>query len=119
MNDILITSIVQSTTSIVLVPARTITATNLTNTGNYRLRLACGLKATSALPVFLQVGSNNIPILCKYGNNVYSNQIKTRKYYNIGYGNGNTSYTNGQFIIFNCICPGTITITTGTESKSK
>ena len=49
-------------------------------------------------------------LLSKYGNLVYSNQLKTRKYYRIGYGNGNTGYTNGQFVVFDCICPGTVTI---------
>lgn len=116
-NDILITSITQSSTAIILTPNRPITLTNLTNLGNYRLRLACGLKATAALPVFIHVGTVNIPIICKYGNTVYSNQLKTRKYYRIGYGNGNTSYTNGQFVIFDSICPGTITVSTSTEAK--
>lgn len=109
-NNILITGITQNATAITLIPARPITLTNLTNTGNYRLRLACGLKATSALPVQIQVGAVNVPVLSNYGNLVYSNQLKTRKCYRIGYGNGNTGYTNGQFVVFDCICPGTVTI---------
>lgn len=113
-NEILITSIVQSSTNIVLVPARQIPQANLTNLGNYVMRLACGLKASSALPVVLQTSAGNIPIYNKYGNTVYSNQLKTRKNYCIGYGNGNTSNANGQFTIFNCICPGTITTATTT-----
>lgn len=110
MNDILITKIEQSATAVVLVPSRVVKKDNLQNLGDYRLRLACGLKATDALQVFIQTDSGNVPILCKYGNMVFSNQLKTRKYYNIGYGNTNTDYANGQFVIFNCICPGSISV---------
>lgn len=110
MNEILITKIVQTATGVVLLPSRPIAKSNLTDTGNYRLRLACGLKATAALPIYIQTTDANIPVLCKYGNLVHSNQLKTRKCYNIGYGNGNPSYTDGQFVIFSNICPGTITL---------
>ena len=120
MDEILITKIVQTSTGVVLIPNRQIPQANLSNLGNYKLRLACGLKATNVLPIYIQTSAGNLPVLCKYGNLVYSNQIKTRKYYNIGYGNGNTSYANGQFIIFDCICRGTIVINSNeTAAKGK
>lgn len=117
-NEILITKIVQTSTGVVLIPNRPIPFANLANLGNYKLRLACGLKATAVLPIYIQATNVNIPVLCKYGNTVYSNQLKTRRYYNIGYGNGNTSYANGQFVIFDAICRGTIVINSNENTKS-
>ena len=61
-------------------------------------------EATSNFPVEIQVGENNIPLLCRYGNQVLANQLNRRVNYSIGYGNENEGYTNGQFTIQNTKC---------------
>ena len=101
-NDtILVSNVTTGTDNVVLVPNREIK--NLTNTGNYRLIIACNVPdATANYQVFIQVGSNNIPVLCKYGNEILANMLNKRTNYPIGYGNENTNYTNGQFIITSC-----------------
>lgn len=103
-NTIYITSLTTTSTGVVLIPNRTITQTNLANTFNYNLVIACGLKATNSLPVFIQTNAGNVPLLDKYANPVYSNQLKTRTRYCVGYGNINTNYTLGQFIVKNNLC---------------
>lgn len=103
-NTIYITSLTTTSTGVVLIPNRTITQTNLANTFNYNLVIACGLKATNSLPVFIQTNAGNVPLLDKYANPVYSNQLKTRTRYCVGYGNTNTNYTLGQFIVKNNLC---------------
>lgn len=111
-NTIQITSVTTTSTGVVLIPNRQITQANLTNLCRYNLIIACGVKATASLPVYIQTSAGNIPVLCKYGNQVYSNQLRKRYKYCIGYGNENTSYTLGQFVIFNsldCACPTTVT----------
>lgn len=100
-NTIICSNVNTAATNVVLIPNRTIK--NLTNLGNYRLILACNIpNATSNLPVEIQIGENNIPVLCKYGNEIYANQLKKRVNYPIGYGNENKNYENGQFIILSC-----------------
>lgn len=90
-------------TTVVLIPNRTIKT--LENTGSYRLVICCNATATSNLPVYIQVGTTPIPVLCKAGNVVYSSQLKKRVNYGIMYGNENPDYTNGQFVIQDRICP--------------
>jgi hypothetical protein len=99
MNTTIICSnLTTGTNNVVLIPNQTIK--NLVNTGNYRLIIACNIPdATSNFPVFIQVGTTNIPVLCKYGNEVYANQLNRRTCYRIGYGDLNTSYADGQFVI--------------------
>lgn len=88
---------------VVLIPNRAIT--NLTNLGNYRLILACNINTpASNYPIAIQVGDNNIPVLCRYGNEILANQINKRVNYPLCYGNENSSYVNGQFTIPNCNC---------------
>lgn len=121
-NTIYITSVTTTSTGVVLIPNRTITQTNLTNIGKYNLILACGVKATASLPVYIQTDAGNIPVLCKFGNQVYSNQLQKRYRYCIGYGNKNTSYTLGQFVIFNsldCACPSVISVTSSKQVKNE
>lgn len=103
-NRICITSLTTTDTGVVLIPSRQIQQTNLTNTGKYELIIACGLKATNSLPVFIQTSAGNVPLLDKYANPVFSNQLRTRYKYCIGYGNKNTNYTLGQFVVFNNLC---------------
>ena len=99
MNTTIICSnLTTGTNNVVLIPNQTIK--NLVNTGNYRLILACNIPdATSNYPVFIQVGTTNVPVLCKYGNEVYANQLNRRTCYRIGYGDLNSGYTDGQFVI--------------------
>ena len=95
-------------TTVVLIPNREIKT--LENTGSYRLVICCNATATANLPVFIQVGTTLIPVLCKAGNVVYSSQLQKRVNYGIMYGNENPNYTNGQFVIQNRICPRASTI---------
>lgn len=115
-NTIYITSLTTTSTGVVLNPNRTITQTNLANTFNYNLVIACGLKATNSLPVFIQTSAGNIPLLDKYANPVYSNQLRTRTRYCIGYGNTNTNYTLGQFIVRNNLCCACSSVTSSVKS---
>lgn len=102
-NTIFISNIETTTDTVVLVPKQAIK--NLTNTGNYRLIIACNVpEATSNFPIAIQVGTNNIPVLCKYGNELLASQINKRVNYPIGYGSDNSNYTNGQFVILSCNC---------------
>lgn len=119
-NTIVVSSATTTSTGVVLIPNRTITFANLTNTGKYELVIACGVRATASLPVFIQTSSGNVPVLCKFGNQVYSNQLRKRYRYCIGYGNNNTSYTLGQFVVFNsleCACPTTANVVETKASK--
>ena len=120
-NRIYITSLTTTDTGVVLIPSRQIQQTNLTNTGKYELIIACGLKATNSLPVFIQTSAGNIPLLDKFANPVFSNQLRTRYKYCIGYGNKNTNYTLGQFIVFNNLCAscGSSSVVSSTVSKAK
>lgn len=114
-NTIYITSLTTTSTGVVLIPNRTITQTNLANTFNYNLVIACGLKATNSLPVFIQTSAGNIPLLDKYANPVYSNQLRTRTRYCIGYGNTNTNYALGQFIVRNNLCCACSSVTSSVK----
>lgn len=116
-NTIYCSSATTSETEVVLVPNRTIRV--LENTGCYRLIICCNATATSNLPVFIQVGTTNIPVLCKAGNTVYANQLQKRKSYSIMYGNQNAGYTNGQFVIQDRICPRSAEFTPATQTTSE
>ena len=100
-NTIICSNLTTGTDNVVLIPNTAIKT--VTNTGNYRLILACNIpEATANYPVFIQVGENNVPVLCKYGNEILANQLNRRVNYPIGYGNQNTDYTEGQFVIQSC-----------------
>lgn len=97
-DTIICSNLTTGTNNVVLIPNQAIKT--LVNTGNYKLILACNIPdATSNYPVFIQVGENDIPVLCKYGNQVYANQLNRRTCYRIGYGDQNSGYTDGQFVI--------------------
>lgn len=119
-NEIKITSLINTASGIVLVPARQIVNANLMNTGLYRLIIACGLKATGSQPVSIQTASGNVPLLDKFANPIFPNQLRTRKAYCIGFGNKNTTpYPLGQFVVFNdlcCSCDSTSTNVTASVS---
>lgn len=120
-NTIVCSNITTESNAVVLVPNTPIK--NVENTGNYRLILACNIPSpTSNLPVQIQVGKNNIPVLCKYGNTLYANQLNKRVNYPIGYGNSNANYENGQFVILSCNCLNKKSVTaeaTNVETKAK
>lgn len=102
-NTIYVSNATTGDTSITLIPNRAIKT--LENCGCYKLVICCNATATSNLPVDIQVNGVNIPVLCKAGNIVYANQLQKRRVYNIMYGNQNSGYVNGQFVIQNRLCP--------------
>lgn len=119
-NTIVCSSATTTDIGVVLIPNRTIK--NLVNTGNYRLVIAFNVEATANLPLYIQTSLGNIPVLCKYGNELLANQVNKRVNYPIGYGNQNTNYTEGQFVILSCNClnpRGTETTTTTTEGSGE
>lgn len=97
---IFINSVEQDTDVIVLIPNREIK--NLVNVENYRLIIACNVTSPTAnLPIVIQTELGQIPVLCKYGNNILANQLNKRIAYCVGYGSENENYENGQFVLFN------------------
>lgn len=113
-NFIYITSITTTGTAVVLVPSQAISS--LYNLLTTKLVIRCGLTATANLPVYIQTTLGNIPLLDKYGNNVFAHQLRTRYAYCLGYGNENTAFTEGQFVVFNRLCGNTKTTTTTTTT---
>ena len=102
-NTIYCSNVTMTTTNAVLVPNQTVK--NLDNCGTYKLIICCNATATSNLPVLIQTNIGDIPVLCKAGNEVYANQLTKRRCYTIMFGNQNTNYDEGQFVIQNCISP--------------
>ena len=102
-------------TGVILIPNQTITPSNL-SCG--RLIIACNINTPTANePLYIQTSAGNAPVLCKYGNNILANQVNKRVPYPIAFGNQNSSYTTGQFVIQSCAClngRGTITAETTT-----
>lgn len=114
-NTIYVSNVINGDDNVVLVPNRAIKT--LDNTGCYRLVICSSAIANANLPVFIQVNGVNIPVLCKAGNIVYSSQLKKRINYGIMYGNENTEYINGQFVIQDRICPKASIIPATTQIK--
>jgi len=120
-NTIICSNVTTTSTGVILVPNQTIKTLN--NLSDYRLVLACNIPSpTSNLPVFIQTSIGNVPILCRYGNTLYANQLNKRVNYPICYGNQNTNYAKGQFVITSCSCLNrratTITTTTDTDTDT-
>ena len=115
-NTIYVSNATTGDTSITLIPNRAIKT--LENTGSYRLVICSNAGVTGNLPVTIQVNGVEIPVLCKAGNIVYSSQLRTRVNYSIMYGDQNTGYTNGQFVIQNRICPRAATIPAVTTTSN-
>ena len=89
-------------TGVILIPNTPITPTNL-SCG--RLIIACNINTPTAnQPLYIQTTAGNCPVLCKFGNNILANQVNKRIPYPIAYGNENSSYTTGQFVIQSCAC---------------
>lgn len=106
IKTIYISSITTTDTGVVLVPSTTITALKLTDLNKYKLVIACNLRATANLPVYIQTELGNIPLLCKFaGNDIFPDQLKSRYCYTIVYGNNSVLSTVGQFVLQNSVCP--------------
>lgn len=102
-NTIMVSTTTTEANEIVLIPNTPIKT--VTNLATYRLIIACNTPdATANYPVAIQVGENNVPLLCKYGNQILANQLNKRVVYCVGYGNENEGYVNGQFVLFNIKC---------------
>ena len=114
-NTIYVSNVQTTDTTIVLIPNQEIKT--LVNANCYRLIIACNVEATANLPVFIQTSLGNIPVLCRFGNTLYANQLNKRTMYRIGYGNGNDNYTLGQFTMQCNVCPKSET-TTNTKTTS-
>ncbi len=114
-NTIYCSSVTTTSTGVVLIPNRAIKTLN--NCGSYRLVICCNATATANEPVFIQANGVNIPVLCKAGNTMYANQLQKRVNYGIMYGNDNSNYTNGQFVVQDRVCPKSATITTTTGEE--
>ena len=115
-NTIYVSNVTMTDTTAILVPNKEIKT--LTNCGCYRLVICSNAIATSNLPIYIQVNSVSIPVLCKAGNTLYANQLQKRKSYSIMYGNDNALYTNGQFVIQDKVCPKSTQIPTTTFNIS-
>ena len=102
-NTMYISSVTTTETGVILVPNREVKT--LTNATCYKLIIACNVEATSNLPVFIQTALGNIPVLCRFSNTLYANQLKKRIMYRIGYGDENSNYTLGQFTMQCNVCP--------------
>jgi hypothetical protein len=112
-NTMCISNVETTQTTVVLVPNREVKT--LTNATCYRLIIACNVEATSNLPVYIQTSLGNIPVLCRFSNTLYANQLKKRTMYRIGYGNGNDNYTLGQFTMQSNVCPKSETVSVTTK----
>ena len=99
-NTIYVSNVEITGDTVVLIPNREIK--NVENIANYGLVLCCGASVTQNLPVYIQTTLGNIPVLCKYGNEIYANQLNRRVRYPLGYGNQNSNYPIGQFVILSC-----------------
>ena len=109
-NTMYISSATTTGTGVILVPNQEVK--NLVNTSCYKLVIACNVEATANLPVFIQTTIGNIPIICEFGNTVYSSQLRKRTMYRVGYGNANDNYPEGQFVMHSSICPKSVVIET-------
>ena len=107
-NTIYCSNVTMGDTDAVLIPNTAIKT--LDNCGSYRLIICSNATATANVPVFIQVNGVNIPVLCKAGNTMYTSQLQKRRNYGIMYGNDNTNYTNGQFVVQDKVCPKATTI---------
>ena len=112
-NTVYISNATTTDTGIILIPNRVIKT--LTNCGSYRLVICCNAVAESNLPVFIQTTAGNIPVLCKAGNTMYANQLKKRVNYSMMFGNQNTLYPLGQFVVQDRVCPRTTPLATSEE----
>lgn len=114
-NTMYISSVSMTDTSVVLIPNQEVKT--LVNANCYQIVIACNVEATENLPVFIRTALGDIPVLCRYSNTLYANQLKKRMLYRIGYGNANDNYTLGQFTMQSNVCPKSETITQVVKKK--
>lgn len=107
-NTMLISSVETTDTGVILVPNREVKT--LTNATCYKIIIACNVEATANLPIYIQTVLGNIPVLCRFSNTLYANQLRKRAMYRIGYGNANENYDLGQFTMQSNVCPKANTI---------
>jgi S-adenosylmethionine synthetase len=112
-----ISNVTTTGTGVILVPNQEVKT--LTNATCYKLIIACNVEATANLPVFIQTTLGNIPVLCRFANTLYANQLRKRTMYRIGYGNANDNYDLGQFTIQSNVCPKSETVATTVTTTSK
>ena len=116
-NTIYCSNATTTDTTVVLIPNQEIKT--LENCGCYRLVICCNATSTANLPVFIQVNGVPIDILCKAGNTMYANQLQKRKNYAIMYGNQNTNYTNGVFVVQDKVCPRASQVPAATTTETE
>lgn len=105
VQTIKIASITTTDTGVILVPSTTIVETDLTNLFRYILIIPCTLTTETVLPIYVQTALGNIPVLSsKSANPIISNQIRKMTNYSLIYGNQNSEYANGQFVLRNNCC---------------
>lgn len=114
-NTMCISDATTTDTGVILIPNREVKT--LTNATCYKLIIACNVEATSNLPVYIQTSLGNIACLCRFGNTLYANQLNKRTMYRVGYGNENTNYEQGQFIIQSNVCPKSTTVEVSSEAN--
>lgn len=104
MNDTMFISSVETTDeNVILIPNQEVKT--LTNVTCYKIIIACNVEATANLPVLIRTAIGDIPVLCKFANTLYANQLNKRMMYRIGFGTGNDNYPEGHFIIFSNVKP--------------
>ena len=117
-NIMCISSVTTTDTGVILIPNREVRT--LLNATCYKIIIACNVEATANEPVFIQTALGNIPVLCRFSNTLYANQLNKRTMYRIGYGNENANYTLGQFTMQSNVCPrGAIAETTQTQNDTR
>lgn len=105
IKEIFISSITTNATQVILVPSTTISALDLRDLDKYRLTIACNLRATANLPIYIQTDIGLVPLLCRYAaNNIFPDQLRKRYCYTVVYGNNSVLSTPGQFVLQNCVC---------------
>lgn len=101
-NTIICSKSETTSTGVILIPNETITPANLSGG---RLIIACNINTPTANEsLYIQTLAGNCPVLCRYGNNILANQVNKRAPYPIVFGNQNSSYPTGQFVITSCAC---------------
>lgn len=106
IKTIFISSITTTDTGVILIPSTSITSSKLFDLNKYRLVIQCNLRATTNLPVYIQTAIGNIPLWCRFaGNNIFPDQLRSRRCYTIVYGNNNVVSSIGQFVLQNSVCP--------------
>ena len=77
------------------------------------------LRATANLPVYIQTTIGLVPLLCRYaGNNIFPDQLRSRRCYTVVYGNNSVLSTPGQFVLQNWVCPTKGRGTTGSTGAT-